>query len=202
MQFDTEKYMQNAQGAWVNIENIKERDLLCDQLVKGIVPEFKAMQEAMRALKEKTYEDIAAFISLSLERYGVKVGGDKGNVTLMSFDGNYKVVRSMADNMTFDEGILAAQSLIGECLTEWTEDSRPELRSIVERAFKQDKQGNISTAAVLDLRRLEIADERWQRAMQAISDSLQVVFAKSYIRVLEKDGKGGWRNITLDFAKI
>lgn len=202
MQFDTEKYMQNAQGAWVAIENVNERDLLCDQLVKGIIPQFKSMQESMKALKEKTYSDIAAFVSLSLERYGVKVGGEKGNVTLVCFDGTYKVVRSMADNMTFDEGIIAAQALIGECLAEWTEGSRPELRSVVERAFKQDKQGNISVSAVMSLRQLKINDDRWQRAMTAISESLQVVFAKSYIRVFERDGKGGWHNITLDFAKL
>lgn len=202
MQISTETHMQNAQGAWVAIENVKERDLLCDQLVKGIIPKFRDMQTRMEELKRQTYEDIAAFVSLSLERYGVKCGGEKGNVTLMSFDGKYKLVRSMADHMTFDEGILAAQSLINECLAEWTEGSRPELRSIVERAFKQDKEGNISIPAVLDLRRLEIADERWQRAMTAISDSLQVVFAKSYVRVFEKNEKGDWNNITLDFAKL
>ena len=202
MQISPETHMQNAQGDWVRIENIKPRDLLEDQLVKGISPKFEAMQEQMAALKEQTYADIAAFISLSMEQYGVKVGGEKGNITLTSFDGSIKVQRSRADHLTFNEGILAAQALINECLAEWTEDSRPELRTIIERAFKQDKEGNVSIPAVLDLRNLNINDERWQRAMSAIGDALKRVFAKTYIRVSKGDGKGGWKNITLDFAKL
>lgn len=202
MNTNTTTHMENAQGQSIPVENISPRDLLCDQLVKGIVSKFEALQQEMAKLKEATYADIASFIEASTEKFGVKCGGAKGNVTLFSFDKKIKVIRSKQDSLTFDERILAAQELITECVKEWTEGSRPELRVIVDRAFRQDKQGNLSTAAVLDLRNLEIDDERWQRAMKAINESLQVVFSRSYVRVLKQNEKGGWDNITLDFAKL
>jgi len=57
-------------------------------------------------------DDVGAFIQLSAEKYEVKVGGNKGNVSLLSFDGRYKIVRQVAENITFDERLQAAKALI------------------------------------------------------------------------------------------
>lgn len=56
-------------------------------------------------------------------------------------------------------------ALIDECLAEWTQGARPEVVTLVNDAFRTDTKGEIRTARVLALHRLEIADERWQRAM-------------------------------------
>ena len=40
------------------------------------------------------------------------------------------------------------------------------------------------------LRRHKIEDDRWQRAMQAIGDSLQILDSKAYVRVYERDAHG------------
>ena len=78
---------------------------------------------------------------------------------------------------------------------------RPELRAIVNRAFETDKAGNLNTNAVLALRRLDIQDARWVRAMQAIGESLQVVGSKSYIRLYERVGDSDkYQLISLDVA--
>jgi hypothetical protein len=112
---------------------------------------------------------IEAFVELSGEQYGAKLGGTKGNVTLYSFDGRFKLLRSMDDFIVFDERLQAAKSLIDDCLKRWSQGSQIELRTIVNDAFQVDKTGRINTTRVLSLRRLEIADETWQAAMQAIS---------------------------------
>ena len=49
-----------------------------------------------------------------------------------------------------------------------------------------DKTGKINTKRVLSLRRLDIKDERWLRAMDAIGDSIQVAGSKSYIRIYKQ----------------
>ena len=41
---------------------------------------------------------------------------------------------------------------------------------------------------VLALRRLNIEDKRWQRAMTAISDAIQITGSRSYLRVYEPLG--------------
>ncbi|MGV8597707.1 DUF3164 family protein, partial [Pseudomonas aeruginosa] len=96
-----------------------------------------------------------------------------------------------------------ARDLINECLSDWIEGARPEIVTLVNDAFRTDTKGEIRTARVLALRRLEINDERWQRAMQAIGEACQVVGSKDYIRVYERDGDSDqYRAISLDIAGV
>ena len=160
------------------------------------------VQQQMTAFKADSMADIAAFVQLSADRYDVAVGGKKGNFTLHSFDGAYRVNLSMQDTLVFDEGLLAAKALIDECINEWTEGSRSELKTLINAAFQVDKEGNISTARVLGLRRLKIKDEKWQRAMEALSDSLQVHTSKQFVRVYKRDDAGEYQLVSLDIAKV
>ena len=143
-----------------------------------------------------------AFVQLSGERYGVRLGGVKGNVQLLSFDGKYKLCRDYGQLLTFDEGLQAAKELINGCLRRWYKGSRPELRAVVEQAFKVDKKGRINTGAVLGLRRIEIDDPEWQEAMKAITESLQVLDSRVYVRAYERDPSGAYQPISLDFANV
>ena len=181
-------YMLDENGNQIRIENIKPIDLERDTLVKKIVADGKLASEVLRNFKINTFADIGALVELAAEQYGAKVGGKKGNVTLYTFDKRYKVQRAMTENIVFDERLQAAKSLIDECLHEWTADANPNLQAIVNRAFEVDKEGNNSTGRVLSLRRLEITDARWVRAMQAISDSIQTIGSKAYVRLYERVG--------------
>lgn len=146
--------------------------------------------------------DVHAFIDLSVEQYGVE-RSVKGNATLYSFDGKYQIKIAMQDKLHFDERIYAAKALIDECLNEWSENSRSELKLIVQAAFDVDKEGKINTVKVLALRRHDIQDEKWQRAMQAISDSLHIQTTREYVRFYERDDETGeYILINLDFAKL
>ena len=155
-----EGYMENAQGCLVPRANIRPIDIERDALVKEKMEKIKALQAEMRAVKASLLSDVDAFVQLSGERYGVRLGGVKGNVQLLSFDGKYKLCRDYGQLLTFDEGLQAAKELIDGCLRRWCKDSRPELRAVVEQAFKVDKKGRINTGAVLGLRRIEIDDPK------------------------------------------
>ena len=181
-------YMLDENGNQIRIENIKPIDLERDTLVKKLIDSGKQVSEALREYKSNAFADIAALIELSAEQYGDKFVGRKGNDTLNTFDKRYKVQRAMSENIVFDERLQAAKSLIDECLHEWTANANPNLQAIVNRAFEVDKEGNISTGRVLSLRRLEITDARWVRAMQAISDSIQTIGSKAYVRLYERVG--------------
>ena len=199
---DLSQYRQDAKGNLVPLANIKEIDLLRDELVMEIAGKAHKVQQQMTAFKADSMADIAAFVQLSADRYDVAVGGKKGNVTLHSFDGAYRVNLSMQDTLVFDEGLLAAKALIDECINEWTEGSRSELKTLSNAAFQVDKEGNISTARVLGLRRLKNKDEKWQRAMEALSDSLQVHTSKQFVRVYKRDDAGEYQLVSLDIAKV
>ena len=113
----------------------------------------------------------------------------------------FKQAKPTSESMSFDEGLHAAKALIDECLEEWSKDTGP-LRAIVEQAFDVNKEGRINTNAILSLRRHNIDDERWQRAMQAISDSLQVQDSKAYVRLYKRDKTGKYVAVPLDMSAL
>lgn len=197
-----EGYMQDGQGRLVPVKMVKEVDKARDSLVREIAGKALALREAMKGFRDDAMGDVAAFIELSAEQYGAKVGGNKGNVSLTTYDGAFKVQRNMAESLVFDERLQAAKELIDECITEWTEGSRDELKTLILDAFQVDKEGRINTGRVLSLRRLAIDDERWRRAMQAVSDSLQVAGSKAYLRVYTRRPDGKYEPITLDLAAL
>lgn len=192
--------MTNAQGHSVPIDMVRPIDLARDDLVKEIVEKAKAMSAQLGDFKADIFGDIAAFIQLSAEQYDVQLGGDKGNVTLSSFDGRYKVLRAVQEHVAFDEKLLAAKALVEECFDDWSQGSRSEIRALISRAFDVDKEGKVNVGRILALRQVEIQDERWKRAMKALSDAVLVVGSKTYIRVYERDKDGKYQPIPLDVA--
>lgn len=202
-EIDLSQYKRNQHGALIPLETIKEIDLLRDDLVIQIVQKAKLMSSELKALKHDAFADVDAFADLSAEKYDTKIGGVKGNITLTSFDGRYKIQIANQDNLVFDERLQAAKALIDECLREWTADSRPEIKALIDNAFAVDKEGKISTGRVLGLRRLNINDAKWLRAMLAISEAVTVIGSKTYIRVYERNEQTQkYEVISLDIAGV
>ena len=199
-----EGYRKDARGHLVPIESIKEIDLLRDQLVSTIIDRGKAQSEQLSSFKGEIMAQIDDFVDTSAARFGAKrLGGKKGNITLLSFDGSLKVVMAINETIIFDERLQIARDIILACVQEWSEGSRPEIQTLVNDAFQVDKAGNISVGRVLGLRRLEIKDRRWEKAMKAISESIQVATSKRYIRMYERVGDSEeYSAISLDVAGV
>ncbi len=198
-----EGYMEDAKGALWPIETIKEIDIARDELVKEIAQKAKDMNQLLARFKGAVFGDIEAFVALSGEKYGVQMGGKKGNVSLVSFDGRFKVQRAIAESITFDERLQVAKELVDQCIHEWSHGSRAEIRALVNDAFQVDKEGRVNTGRILSLQRLDITDEKWRTAMQAIGESIQVSGSKAYFRVYERVGDSDrYEAITLDIAAV
>jgi hypothetical protein len=196
-------YLRDAQGRLVPEDMVEPIDLERNDLVLNLVDQAKALQKEMIKFKAAAFGEIGAFIELSAERYDVKVGGRKGNVSLVSFDGKFKVQRAISEHITFDERLQVARELIYQCIHGWVEGSGSEVRALVEHAFQVDKEGNVSTARIMGLRRINITDAKWQKAMEAIADSIQVSGSKSYVRLYERVGDSEhFKPISLDLAGL
>jgi hypothetical protein len=196
-------YMKDSKGRLVPADMVPEIDKTRDELVKSIIKGAVETREVLLKFKKHVLGEVNAFVDLSLDKYGVEWGGNKGNISLLSFDGMYRVQVAISEYLTFDERLQAAKKLIDECITEWTQGSRSELKALINDAFQVDKAGKINTGRILGLRRLEITDEKWEKAMQAISDSLQVVGSKTYIRVYQRqEPDGRWEPVSLDVAAV
>jgi hypothetical protein len=196
-------YMSDAKGALWPVEKVREIDRLRDELVREIAKNARVQSEVLAKFKASVFGDIESFIQLSGEKYGVNMGGKKGNVSLLSFDGRYKVQRAVAESLAFDERLQIAKELVSECIHLWSAGSSSEIRALINDAFQVDKEGRVNVARILSLRRLDIADEKWATAMQAIGESIQVAGSKTYFRVYERIGDTDqYRSISLDIAAL
>ena len=196
-------YWQDASGSLIPESKIKDIDKLRHQVVTDLCVMAEKSRDGLADFKARAMQEVAALVSTSMEQYGVKAGGEKGNVTLISFDGRYKLVRSMQDKLTFGEQLMAAKALIDECVHEWALNADDNIKVLVNHAFQTDKEGKINTGRVLGLRRLEIRDAKWQSAMQAIADSIQIASTKPYVRFYKRnDTTGEYESISLDVAAV
>lgn len=193
---------QNAQGHWVPENLIAPADKLRDEVVLAIIAAAREQRAQLAAFKIGAMQQIADFVDLSAEQYGVAWGGTKGNVTLLSFDGRYKLIRAVGEHRKFDERIQAAKTLIDQCIERWSDGASSEIRALVDHAFRVSKSGHIDVNQVLSLRQLNIDDPDWLLAMQAAVDAIQVTGTSQYLRLYERDAHGRYIQMSLDLAKV
>ncbi|AUC54264.1 sulfate transporter [Sagittula sp. P11] len=197
-----EPHMRNAQGHLIPKKNVRAQDELQDELVRKMIGFAEDLSDQVARFKGHCFEDVNDFLGLLSDEYGETRGGAKGNMTFTSFDGTLKVTVQVAEHFDYGPELQIAKGLVDECLTEWSASARPELRTIVERAFNTDKEGKINRAELLSLKKLEIDDDRWKRAMRAITDAERAIGSKTYMRFYKRPhGQADWTSITIDMAK-
>lgn len=194
-------YMTDAKGALVPIELIKASDKLIDDQVRKIMGHASNLSAQIARFKQHTLDDVADLMALLLQDYQTKIGGEKGNVSLTSYDGTLQVRLQVQERLTFGPELQAAKANVDAYLTELTEDSGPELRGIVAHAFRTDQAGLVNRAELFRLLRYEIADARWQAAMKAIKDSIRVEGTKEHVRFYQRPtARAKWEAVTIDVA--
>ncbi len=195
-------HMRDAKGALVPASVVKPMDALIDETVRKIMGHAIALSEQLGRFKQHTFDDIGALDALMVQEYGAPSGGAKGNKTLTTYDGLYKVQVQVADRIAFGPELQVAKTLLDACLNEWSSDARPELRAIVTRAFNTDREGQINRAEIFTLLRLEIEDPRWKDAMRAIRDAIRIEGTQTYVRAYRRDrADAPWSPVTIDLAK-
>ncbi len=195
------EYMKDARGALVPKSAIKAQDILIDEEVRKIFVFAQDISGQLARFKGHCFEDLNSLQSLLEQNYKAKQGGKKGNVQFVSFDGLKKITIQIADQIYFGPELQVAKSIIDECLVEWGSQSHEAVRALINRVFSVEKAGQINRAELFSLMRLEIEDERWQRAMEALKDSIRVQGTKSYIRFHWRTNTNAqWSNVTLDIA--
>jgi hypothetical protein len=196
------EYMPDARGGFTPVEMVKPQHQLEDQAVRTIMEYARELSARIGRFKGHTFDDLSALDALLAEKYQVKRGGVKGNRTYVSHDGLMKVQVQIADQIDFGPELQQAKALIDECLKEWTDDGRAEIRAIILRAFKVEKEGQINKAELFSLLRLQIEDERWMNAMAAIHDAIRITGSKQYFRFYERPTTiARWTAVTIDLAQ-
>ncbi|MBL0949181.1 MAG: DUF3164 family protein [Pseudomonas sp.] len=201
-----EGWVRNAAGGLQHESEIREQDKMRDMVVMGIVKDAVRLHEELKALKKRALEEIDDLIVIAGEKFDMKLGGPKGNVSLISFDGNYKVKRIYSNVMAFTEEMEVAKIKVFECISRWgqtvNEDAHKHLFTLATNAFRLNTKGEISLSRVLEMTRVDIDDEDWKQAMAAVKDSIIVNGKAVYIQVQERVGEKAYKTILLDIAGV
>lgn len=200
-------YMKNAEGHLVPISQVTESEKLRDEIVKELMAAAIDINRQLAALKKKALDDIATLIEISGDRYGVKLGGEKGNVSLHSFDGSCRILRVYAKNIKFSEEVMAAHALFEKCIEKWTPDTanadQNYARQLINRAFMRSRTDQIKTSALIDLINFKCNDPDWQTGVEALKASMQVMDNTVYVRFYMRDDESeSYNPISLDIANV
>ena len=194
-------FREYSRGALMPESSMKPQDILKDDLVETAAAKIIAMKEAMKELNEEIRQDIRAYIDLIGDKYNVKLRGQKGNITLTSFDGKTRIVIGISESLYLDENVIAAKELIDEYLEDEIRDASVDIKQLVTSAFRV-KQGSLDVRSILRLRTLSIDDGRWKKAMDIIADSIVVRNSKTCLRLYKQNKEGIMEYVPLDFAVI
>lgn len=198
-----EGYMQNNRGDLVRAENVKEIDKIQDQVANDIGASATELSMALTKFKRTALNDIADTVSIAAEKYGVTIGGKKGNITITSYDGRYKVQRVFSDRISFGIELEAAKALFIKYLDEVTADTNGDLRALIDGAFRTTRGGQLRTADLLRLLSYDIKHADWVKACEALKDSIVVNGQAVYIRVYERiNDSDKYRPIPLNITDV
>ncbi|OYR25194.1 DUF3164 family protein [Brucella pseudogrignonensis] len=195
-------YMANAKGALVPLELVKPADKLRDETVRKVMGYAKDISAQISRFRKHSMTDLDSLDEVLEQEYNARPGGVKGNRTYQTIDGLKMVKVSINDFEVAGPELQVAKSLIDECLNEWTDGARAEIRAIITRAFDTDKEGKINLKEIKKLTKLDISDQRWKDAMRAIEDAIDVQYSKQYVRFYERASvQDEWTAVTVDIAK-
>ncbi|MBR0644013.1 DUF3164 family protein [Plastoroseomonas hellenica] len=197
-----EGYLEDAAGRLVPRAQVKAEHLLEDEMVRELHAKAVELQKQLAEFREAAFGRCRALLELLAQQYQAPRGGKKGNVTFASYDGAIRVQIAVGDYITFGPELQVAKSLVDDCLRRWSEGANDNLRAIVTDAFQVDKEGKVQADRILALRRLDIEDPTWQRAMQAIGDAVRVTHSKEYVRFYARPSRErDHALVALDIAK-
>ena len=203
VEIDGQVFWRDAQGRLTPESLVRPQDQLQDETVRKILGHAVELSAQIARFRGHSADDLSAYDGLLEAEYGGHARRSvKGNRTYLSYDGCLKVQVQISETVDFGPELQVARDLVDECLAEWSEGSRDEIRAIVGHAFQVDKKGEISRTAIYGLLRLEIDDGRWRVAMTALRDAMRVVGSRSYLRCYRRDAPDGqWQPVTIDLAK-
>lgn len=200
---NTAEYMTNGEGHLVPVDKVKPEDKIEDEVVTSLFEKAQELHAELAAFKALAFGNVESFLDLLGQEYNVSKGGKKGNITLTSYDGLRRIQVAVQDYIDFGAQLQIAKQLIDECIHDWSNGANVNLKSIVDHAFRVDKNNRLNTQAILGLRRLSITDDKWLKAMEAISNSIRVTSSKQYVRFYYRAHTGAeFTALTLDIAKV
>lgn len=209
---DQQTRLVDGKGRICPISIISEVDLARNTLVGERIGRAEELSKLIEQFKQETFAEIDAFIRISNDDHGAKIGvraegsklgSWKGNLQLISYDQLKKIRVTVADRIVFNERLNIAMKKLEGLIKDHSGDIDEIIKVVVFEAFQVDKAGFIDAKKVLQLRRYKITNPIWEDAMKDIDQSIEVAGSRSYLQFWQrKSAKDDWQSIPLDIARL
>ncbi len=201
--------VKNEEGLWIDgagqaipAKYINPFEKMSDRVVCKLTRRAQQLSDQLAKFKSEVFAEVEKLLADMDRLYNENHRTSEGNKILSDFSNTIKLEIKVNKFLGFDQRLTLAKTIIDECIKRWSEGSNEKLRLLVDQAFKVDKAGNLDRDRVLSLRKLEIKDKQWRKAMDIIADSVRVVGKRAYARFMVKDESGTWRTVPLDIAQL
>jgi len=174
-------------------------EYLKNETILSLVNKSKHLSNEMKAFKEEAFDDMQTLYSM-LQEYSSRHADGKGNFRVEH--NNFRISYKRQGKASFDERSHQAEKHIIDFVNSKFEndvDTKDLVMSLLER-----KKGELDINLVQKLYAMEnrFQDENWKRGIELLKESYSYSHSKDYIGFEERNEKGEWQNINLQFSNI
>lgn len=177
----------------------KEYEELKSEVIQNLCAQAKGLQHQLRMFKIEAFNDMQTIYEL-LKDYSSRHADGKGNFRI-EYD-NFRISYKRQGKPSFDERSHQAEKHIIDFVNskfQEDQDTRDLVMSLLER-----KKGELDINLVQKLYAMEdrFQDDNWKRGIELLKESYSFSHSKDYISFEEKNDKGEWLPINLQFSNL
>lgn len=182
----------------------KERaayEALKDDTISQLVSKAVTLNAALADFKQEAFKDAQALWQ-SLQEYSDRHKDGKGTFTIDNKEKTLRIAYKRQGKPSFDERSHQAEKHIIDFVNSKfadDKDTRDLIMSLLER-----KSGSLDIDLIQKLYAMEdrFNDANWKRGIALLKESYTYAHSKDYINFYQKDEKGEWQPIVLQFSVV
>jgi hypothetical protein len=199
---DDPAFLMGPRGSLIATKHIAPAALMEDQIVKNLIERAREISHLLVKFRADAFDEVDTYMAILAEKFGAQPR-KSSNTQLTDFSEHFRVEVSTGTFLSLGPELQAAKSLVDECLGRWSENADDNLRTIVNDAFDVGSEGRVKVDRILALRRVQIHDDTWKRAMEAITEAVRITRSKRYVRFHYRENiDAKWQQIPLDLARV
>lgn len=179
-----------------------ERDR--DAYVDGLLEEMGRLSAALQALKRSSSRQGDELHQRMYAAFGRVKRRQLDHYSLVSSDGQRKVVVERQHRCAYDETSAVAIETIRQVLREKFEGRNKAMYAIIDGILMKNGKGDYDERLVARLRKHEPAvnDARFSDALDLLARSYKPTATQVYVRGYTKDGGGRWREVPMSWSAL
>lgn len=194
-----QKEYRNTKGMMIPANMMTEQNILKDYVATLLVDLAITYNQALENFKHYCFSILTQY----RKRMAMINNTEEpsGGITVTTYDGTKKVESYWHEFTDYGEGLKQAKELMGNVISEGSQEMDSILQKIFLDAFSLNK-GQISVTKILNLCSYQVNDDRWRKAVDIIRSDSNLRTRKEYIRFQLRKKGGEWETIYIDIAKI